>query len=712
MLNQEIIILVVDDDIHYLRIYQRIFSIEGFTVLSTSSSDETLAMFTEWSPHLAILNVHLGKEHLDGFQLCMHLKKINPKVPVILVSGRGEKEFIEKGKVIGAEDYIVKPFVASALVHRVKEILLAAPKNPWAGVLQEKKDFISSSKIGEILVAMGAINEEQLSIALKSQERGVKLGDHLVKSGFISEENLAKVLAVKFRLPYFTDFSGLLENSLVDLIPKKIAYENNIVPVFRTEDTLYIGTTQPLDLFVLDNIKLKAGIKLSIYPIITTKSNLMKTLKDLYGSLEMSSEVAELKKSTESVTESVIVIDEKNTVEAHELAALASQISVEKLTDSIIYTAVKERSSDIHFEPFREGRYKVRFRIDGQLTEIMLVPESIAVKVISKIKVMANIDFAKRHLPQDGGVRLRISGKEIDLRVSSLPGIEGEKVVIRILDKESVIVPVESLGMREEHLKILLGYLYKPQGFIVVTGPTGSGKTTTLYSVINKVATGDKSVVTIEDPVEYRISRFHQVQVNVQRNLTFASALRAVLRQDPNIILIGEIRDRETAEIAINAALTGHLVISTLHTNNTFETIPRLVDIGVEHYLLASALSCIVAQRLVRVLCPHCKKPYHPTKDLLEKLNLDSTTQYTFFGCVGCPKCNNIGYRGRTGIYEILPSSQEVKNFILEKRDSSFIRTQMKKRNMQTLWDDAILKVVNGITSVEEIIKFSPDNEF
>ncbi|MDI6641952.1 MAG: GspE/PulE family protein, partial [Elusimicrobiota bacterium] len=419
----------------------------------------------------------------------------------------------------------------------------------------------------------------------------------------------------------------------------------------------------------------------------------------------------ELKKIAEVTPYEIVVVDEAEVMELQELSKLAVKVSPEKLTNSIIFNAIEEKASDIHLESYKDYRYRIRYRIDGLLNEILLVPEPIALKIISRVKVMANLDISKKNIPQDGRAKIKFKNRLINLRISSLPGLEGEKIVVRILDRDNVIVPIERLGLRGEPLKIFMQYIYKPQGFILVTGPTGCGKTTTLYSALYKIGSLEKSIVTIEDPVEYQIERFNQVQIDTKKGLTFASILRSVLRQDPNIILVGEIRDKETAEISIHAALTGHLVLSTLHTNNTFDAIIRLIDMGIEPFLVSASLSCVIAQRLVRLLCPHCKKPYKPNPELIERLKI-SPNDYTFYNPEGCPKCRHNGYKGRIGIFEILPVTSDVKRFIQEKKDSTEIKNEMKKRGMKTLWEDGVDKVIDGVTSVEELLKVLPEEEF
>ncbi len=555
-------------------------------------------------------------------------------------------------------------------------------------------------RLGELLVKKGLVSLEQVEEALKIQaSTGKRLGDILVEKGYITREVLEQVLE-EYRAS--ADMNGVISKadevdpSLAKLFPEKLARMFKVVPLKMENGTLLVASPDVLDISTLDYIRFATGHNVKV--ILTTESFVESVIDRLYSpQLDILKDVFE-----EADADGLEVLQE----EEQELTFgedLAHEAPVIRLVNFIIADALAKRASDIHMEPY-ERRFRIRFRVDGVLYDQMDVPLRLRDAVIARVKIMSNLDIMERRVPQDGRIKVRIKGKEVDLRVSTVPTVFGEKVVMRLLEKSGLAFDLTQLGFDEDQLKVFVEATEKPYGMVLLTGPTGSGKTTTLYSALLRLNNSEVNIMTAEDPVEYNFEGINQVQIREEIGLTFASALRAFLRQDPDIILVGEIRDMETADIAIKAALTGHLVFSTLHTNDAPSTVTRLIDMGVEPFLVASSLNLVVAQRLVRKVCSSCRKEYSPPPSLLERLGLDDDGS-VFYKGEGCPACNETGYKGRVALYEVMPISKKIRTLVVERVTADHIRTVALEEGMKTLRQVGIEKARAGITTLEEVMR-------
>lgn len=557
-------------------------------------------------------------------------------------------------------------------------------------------------RLGEILLKQGLITKDQLEKAINVQKKeGGRIGEILVRLGLVNEEDMVSSLAKQLSIPYFSFGSGRLkpatDQGLADLIPQDFALKNLVLPLSRHLGSLTCAVFDPLDVILLDNVKKISGCEVN--PVVATKSDIEKAVKDFYGGITL------LK---QAVKESYEIIEEEpygekaaeETLSLDRLIARAEEAPVIKLVDLIIRQAINERASDIHIEPFKE-RISLRYRIDGKLYEISPPARHLHLPIISRIKILARLDIAEKRLPQDGAFMVKLEDKTIDLRVSSVPTLYGEKIVLRILDRSSVPLDLTQLGFEPKQLEDFRKSTRAPYGLVFLTGPTGSGKTTTLYATLNEINDSTKNILTAEDPVEYRLEGINQMQVKPDIGLTFATALRSFLRQDPDIMLVGEVRDLETAQICIRSALTGHLVLSTLHTNDAPSAISRLIDIGVEPYLLMPSLLSVAAQRLVRKLCPECKEAYEPSQEQLGKTKISAELIYR---AKGCSKCNQIGYAGRSAIYEIMVLNDSIRELVSQGASYLKIKDAAHNLGMSTLFESGLKKVEKGITSLEEVM--------
>jgi len=551
--------------------------------------------------------------------------------------------------------------------------------------------------IGQILKNLGMITENQLNEAIEIQkETKEKLGKILIKSGYMTEKNLSKALASQFGMAPITLSNTKIPIDVINLIPPSMAHRHRMIPVKYTDNTLTVALDDALNLLAIDNIRLM--LKCNIECVMATEEEIGTMLDRYYASEKATVDtvVRELTEEDVSVKEAETGIED------------VDDVPIIKLVNLIMLEAFRSRASDIHIEPM-EKKLRVRYRIDGVLREVPGPPRRLQGSIISRIKLMAGMDIAEKRLPQDGRIKITLLGKDLDLRVSALPATYGESVVMRILDKSSLLLGLGELGFLPEDEEKFRRLAESPNGVILVTGPTGSGKTTTLYASLSYINQPNRKLITIEDPVEYQISGINQVQVKTQIGLTFASGLRSMLRQAPNVIMVGEIRDAETAGIAIQAALTGHLVFSTLHTNDASGAITRMIDMGVKPYLVASAVQAILAQRLVRILCPNCKESYKPKKEELIALKLreEDVKDATFYRAKGCDDCGETGYRGRKGIYELLVITDRIRELIFQKESSNVIREKARLEGMKTLREDGTKKILLGITTIEEIIRIT-----
>ena len=559
-------------------------------------------------------------------------------------------------------------------------------------------------RLGDILISEGIITEKQLeeSIALQAKEGG-KVGEVLIKMGYVSEEQIVIALSKQLAIPYISVASGKLipipDQNLETIIPHDFSIRNIILPLSRNLNSLTVVMFDPLDLILIDNLKKITSCEIN--PVVSTKANILKAIQNFYGKEKIFREAIEAAGDS-SFNQGIKELSSEDTdLSLDKLIAQAEEAPVVKLVDLLIRQAIEEGASDIHLEPHR-NKLSLRYRVDGVLYDMPSPSSALYLPIISRVKILSKMDIAEKRLPQDGGFMVKMGKRLIDLRVSSLPTIYGEKIVLRILDKSRIPLNLAKLGFLPQELKIIRKGLDASYGLVFLTGPTGSGKSTTLYAALNEVKSVAKNILTVEDPVEYRVDGINQVQVKPEIGLTFANALRCFLRQDPDIILIGEVRDLETAEMTIRAALTGHLVFSTLHTNDAMSTINRLVDIGVPNYLVVASLRLIIAQRLIRKLCPDCKEPCEvKAGDIPQNIVLNSPVIYR---AKGCEKCNLIGYKGRLVINEVVLIDEEIRTAISKGLSSSQIMEVARKKGALTLLESGIKRVEEGITSLEEVL--------
>ncbi len=556
-------------------------------------------------------------------------------------------------------------------------------------------------KLGEILLKEGIITQKQLDEVINIQAKeGGRFGEILLRLGFATEEDVVVALGKQLNLPYVSMGAGLLkpalDQNLDAAIPKEFAVKNAVLPLSRTMDSITCAITDPLDVILIDNLRKLVGCEIN--PVIATKSEILKAIEEFYGKRDILK--AAVKDSYRTVGDFRPAEDfQPEELSIDRLIARAEEAPVVKLVDLIVKQAIDERASDIHIEPFQE-KISLRYRIDGILHEIPPPARHLHLPIISRVKILSKLDIAEKRLPQDGGFRVRIEGRDIDLRVSVMPTIYGEKVVLRILDKEGVVLDLDQMGFFPQQLEEFRKAMYSPYGLIFITGPTGSGKSTTLYAVLTEVKTPKKNIVTVEDPCEYHLDGINQVQIKPEIGLTFATALRSFLRQDPDIMMVGEVRDLETAQICVRSALTGHLVLSTLHTNDAPSAVTRLIDIGVEPYLLMPSLLIIVAQRLVRKLCLHCREAYEPTPEERERFGFTEL----IYRAKGCEKCNHFGYRGRTCISEVFYVNDAIRKYIVPGVNAEQLKELGRQQGMLTLFDSGIKKVKEGVTSLDEAL--------
>jgi len=556
--------------------------------------------------------------------------------------------------------------------------------------------------IGEILKEKGLITEEQLDNALSEQRTSGKLlGKILVEKGFVSEADILSVLSVQLGMKEIDLSNVKVPKDLLERVPSSVAKAYKIVPVRMEGNTLIVAMGNPMNVQILDDLRFMLDCE--VKGLRSNEKDVNEAIEKFYG--EQTESVEDLLKEVEAMAVSGKE-EEKEVTDLAALEEMSRQLPIVKLVNLVLIQAIKDRASDIHFEPF-EDQFKIRYRVDGILYEMLPPPKHFAVPVTTRIKVMAQMDIAERRKPQDGRIALHMGTSEIDMRVSALPTVFGESVVLRVLDKSVLKHSLDELGFQKMDLERIRKVIRKPNGIVLVTGPTGCGKTTTLYAALIELNSIEVKIITTEEPVEYDVEGIIQVPINTAIGLTFDKCLRSILRQDPDIILVGEIRDLQTAEMSIHSSLTGHLVFSTLHTNDAPSTITRLLDMGVESYLMASTVEAIVSQRLVRMLCQQCKEEYTPSQEELRKLgvSIGEIKDSKLYKAKGCPACNNIGFIGRTGLFEIMVLNEELRELIGEKAITSKVRAAALKSGMKTLRDDGIDKIKRGITTIEEVLR-------
>lgn len=548
-------------------------------------------------------------------------------------------------------------------------------------------------RLGDLLIEVGLITQEQLDKALSAQQRmGKRLGKVLVELGYISEQSMIEVLEFQLGIPHVDLSMIVIDPEVAALIPEAVAKRYQIIPIRREQDKVVLAMADPTNIFAIDDAQLATGLLVEV--VIATESDIERAINRVYG-------------VRETVQKAIDQLQSSDPFQLpDDLTVAESDAPIISIVNSLLQQAAKDGASDIHIEP-QEKDLRIRFRVDGVLREMMAFPKRIHGALISRLKIMSEMDISERRIPQDGRIKLRFAGRDIDIRVSTLPTIYGEKIVGRLLDQGGAILELDNLGFTALNLQRFNDMCQKAYGIVLVTGPTGSGKTTTLYSALSRYSTAEKNIITVEDPVEYRLPGINQVNINPKAGLNFANTLRAILRQDPNIIMVGEIRDPETAEIAIRAALTGHLVLSTLHTNDAASTFTRLVDMGIEAYLVASSVLGVLSQRLVRRICPQCKEPY-----VVEP----NTPEYIFTGAThgqplqlyrgkGCPACNHTGYRGRIGIHEVLPVTPAIRALIMQGVSADRIVAAAQQEGMPTMLQDGVQKALEGTTTLAEVMR-------
>src|SRR5437016_4846775 len=555
----------------------------------------------------------------------------------------------------------------------------------------------TSDKLGEILLREGLITQDQLKKALLEQKNtGMRLGYTLVKLGFVEETEISKMLARQYRMPAVDLSRFEVDAKIIKLLPPDVAIKHTVLPLKREGRTLTVAIVDPNNVTAIEDIKFIT--RCDVFPVIAGEYTLRNAIDRYYQ--QSDAQLQSLLKSVEEADVEVVEEEQEEDVKAQDLAEDAPVV---KLINGLLTDAVKRGASDIHIEPF-EHEIRVRYRVDGALHEVMKPPVKMRAALSSRVKIMAQLNIAERRVPQDGRIKLKFGSKVIDFRVSTLPVLFGEKIVLRILDKGNLTLDLSKFGFEPKSEADLLKAILNPYGMVLVTGPTGSGKTTTLYSALSRINTAEVNIMTAEDPVEYNLLGINQVLVRNEVGMTFAAALKAFLRQDPNIIMVGEIRDLETGSIAIKAALTGHLVLSTLHTNDAPSTVTRMVDMGIEPFNVASAVNLIVAQRLVRRICGSCKEEHQYSPEEMHAFAVDPKLG-PFFKGTGCDTCNGTGYKGRQGLYEVMAMSSALRRLVLKGASTEELREQGVKESMLTLRMDGMIKVKKGVTTLEEVVK-------
>jgi len=581
--------------------------------------------------------------------------------------------------------------------------------------------------IGQMLIEKGHITDEQLEQALAAQEQSTqRIGEILMDLGFVEEEPLYQTLAEQMKVGYVNLENTQVDPNVATLISQDVAKRYTALPVDRGEEgTIRVAMSEPTDVIALDDLKMR--LQVAVEPLLARGDVIETTIEKVYSAAPAGGGdggggggggaadfgMGDMAQLAQSVRESGMLAADDDAgedarIDTDRIADVADEAPIIRIAKVVIQRAIQERASDIHVEPGSDG-VRVRYRIDGVLHEILTLPKYVHAPLISRLKIMANMNIAERRVPQDGRIHIRHAGDDFDLRVSTIPTTLGEKCVMRILDKRGIMLGLENLGFSQEMMVTMDFLISQPNGMILSTGPTGSGKTTTQYSVLNKINDVETNIITIEDPVEYQIDGISQVHVNRKAGLTFAIALKYFLRQDPDIILVGEIRDLETSEIAIQAALTGHLVLSTLHTNDAPSTVTRMIDMGVEPFLIASSIIASVSQRLARKLCENCKEPTVPSRDQLLGLGFDpdapENRDIVFYTGRGCPACRNTGYKGRIGIYEMMTMNTEIRELVVKRASADQIKEAALANGMITLGMDALNKAMEGVTDIDEILR-------
>ena len=583
---------------------------------------------------------------------------------------------------------------------------MAQPQNAQLASKNAPSSKLSNGRLGDRLIEAGLITKTQLDKALEEQKRtGGLIGSSLIKLGFLKEDDLLQFLSKQFGFPAVDLTKVEIPAELLKLIPSEVVQKHKVLPVSRAGSTLVIATSDPTNYLVIDDIKFLTGYNIDV--VVAEETALKEAINRYY---DQSASLMDVMSDLEDLELEVVGDDEEVSIE--ELQKSTSDAPVVKLVNVILTEAIGKEASDIHIEPY-EKHFRVRYRIDGVLHEIMNPPMRLKNAITSRMKIMSSLDIAERRLPQDGRIKLKTAAKEMDFRVSVLPTLFGEKIVLRLLDKSALQLDMTKLGFEVQALKDFQEAIYQPYGMVLVTGPTGSGKTTSLYSALSELNKVTQNISTAEDPVEYNLPGINQVQMHEEIGLSFAAALRAFLRQDPDIIMVGEIRDFETAEIAIKAALTGHLVLSTLHTNDAPSTIHRLLNMGVEPFLVTSSVNLILAQRLVRKICSECRQPHDLNPHALVEMGmpLEEAVSTQAYRGTGCERCSHTGYKGRIALYEVLPLREDLKELILEGGSAGELKRAAQQSGMKTLRQSGLHKIREGVTTAEEVLRVTATDD-
>jgi type IV pilus assembly protein PilB len=562
-------------------------------------------------------------------------------------------------------------------------------------------------RIADVLIEDGLLLQAQLDEAIDQQKKqGGRLLKILTDKQYVTEQDMVISMGRCLDTPPINLSKIRVSEFVLDLVPKEMCRAYKLSPVCKLANKLFVAMADPLNVLALDDLRQRT--KMEIIPMITTERAVNETLSGVTSSSTAMEEVMKEAQRAEDATVEEVK-ESRGEIDLDRLAVESEDAPVVKIVNLILVQALKEKASDIHIEPF-EKQLKLRYRVDGNLIEASSPPKALQMPIASRIKILAGLDIAERRLPQDGRFRIRVSGKEVDLRISMLPTVYGEKIVIRLLDKGTLSASIDALGMDAGTLEVFKKAVDAPHGMILVTGPTGSGKTTTLYSVLSELNNPEYNIVTVEDPIEYQVAGINQVAVKSEIGLTFAESLRSILRQDPDIVMIGEIRDNETADIAVKAALTGHQVLSTLHTNDAAGAISRLDDMGIEPFLISSSVILTCAQRLVRRICPNCKEEFHPEPELFHKLGMENMEGTTFYRGAGCDRCKRRGYSGRAAVIEVLPITETIRRLIVKRASAAVIKNQAMSEGMRSLRMVGIDKAREGVTTLEEVLHLTAED--
>ncbi len=615
----------------------------------------------------------------------MRRSKKNPRIPVNIEAEKENKQF--KYAVI-CSPYKAKEKGESTHGEGGKHMVAQF----------NAKAYSSRKRLGELLIEAGLVTEEQIQTALEIQKNtGDKLGEILVKERYVAEEQILKVIETQFGIQYIDIEKVYVDGEAVRMVPEEMCRKHTIVPIEVLNGEITLAMKDPLNYYAIEDIKL--FVSLPIKPVISSETAIIATIEKYYGKQTAEKAVKEFEKDFAAIK---ICREEQTLLRSEEV----DNAPIVKYVNSIIENSIRNNASDIHIEPEDDG-IRVRVRVDGILSETMKAPQTMLNAIVTRIKVMADMNVAEKRVPQDGRIAYKVDGKNIDLRVSTIPTIYGEKTVMRVLDKTNFLLSKSSLGLSQYNLEIFDRLIAKPYGIILVTGPTGSGKTSTLYTILAEINDIRKNIITLEDPVEYNLKGINQIQLNPRAGLTFAAGLRSILRQDPDIVMVGEIRDAETAEIAIRAALTGHLVLSTLHTNDAPGVVSRLTDMGIEPFLVSSSMIGVIAQRLVRKICAHCKTEYTPDERELHLLGIapDAGEDVRLYRGRGCKLCGGTGYKGRTAIFEIMEMTKDLRVLVDQRTTTDVLRDQSIKEGMTTLRESCRQLALEGKTTMEELIR-------